>query len=133
MITQFKFTDVQLTAHDMHKQGINPLSTQELKALILNKSVQGNYCVGRRYTLLIDAQGEMRGANDLGIRGVGRLIFDEARQTLTTDWDNGWDVWTGQGYLLNQEIKFFEVNTGRWVTTFTRIESLDISPIRNPP
>ena len=117
-----KMADSGLTEPRIKKQGYKPLSGKELKKRIYNKTVRGEYFIGRIYVTYIDDNGNMEGENDLGSHHFGKNIIDMDNDTLTTQWDGGWDNWTGKAYDVEGEIKFFDTTTLEWRTTFKSFE-----------
>jgi len=117
--------DMGLIEQTIIDKGISSISAQTIKEKILNKTIYGDYCIGRTFELIIDNECNMRGTNDKGFQDFGKCIIDFENNTLSTKWDIGWDNWTGRGYLINDEIKFFDAITGEWRTTFKQIENLN--------
>jgi len=117
-----KMTDFGLTEPMIKEQGYTQLSAKELKERIYNKTVRGEYYIGRVYTTYIDNKGNMEGENDLGSHHFGKCIIDMDENTITTKWESGWDNWTGRAYDVNGEIKFFDTTTLNWRTTFKTFE-----------
>ena len=113
-----KMTDFGLTEPMIKEQGYKHLSAEELKKRIYNKTVKGEYFIGRIFVTYIDDKGNMEGENDLGSHHFGKNIIDLKNDTLTTQWDTGWHNWTGRAYAVDDEIKFFDTNTLKWRTTF---------------
>jgi hypothetical protein len=123
MITKILFADTKLSEKVLIDNGNTPLLVAELKQKILNKSIYGDYYIGRTYIICIDEHDKMTGTNDLGTQDIGQCIFDETHNTLSTKWINGWDNWTGRAYEIENNIKFFDTGNGMWRTTFKKINS----------
>ena len=122
MITKFDFEDALISEKEILEQNIKPLVAKKLKQLIFGKHIFGNYFIGRMYQLHIDTFGKMKGVNDIGTQDLGQCFIDETQNTLSTKWTNGWDNWKANAYLISNEIKFFDVTTGKWLTTFCKIQ-----------
>ncbi|OYT16315.1 MAG: hypothetical protein B7C24_08415 [Bacteroidetes bacterium 4572_77] len=114
--------DFGLTEPMIIEQGYTHLSAEELKRKIYNKTVRGEYFIGRIFVTYIDDKGNMEGENDLGSHHFGINIIDMKNDTLTTQWDKGWHNWTGRAYDIDGEIKFFDTTTLEWRTTFNTLE-----------
>jgi len=117
-----KMVDFGLTESMIKEQGCVQLSAEELKERVFNKTVRGEYYIGRIYVTYIDDKGEMEGENDLGRHVFGKALLNMKENTLTTEWDGYWDNWTGRAYDVNGEIKFFDTTSLQWRTTFKTIE-----------
>ena len=113
-----KMADFGLTEPMIKQQGYKQLSAKQLKERIYNKTIRGEYFIGRIYITFIDNRGEMEGENDLGSHHFGKNIINMENNTLETQWDCGWDNWIGRGYDVDGEIKFFDTTTLEWRTTF---------------
>lgn len=100
-----------------------PITAKTIKEKILNKTICGDYCIGRTFEMFIDNECNMRGTNDKGFQDFGKCFIDFENNTLSTKWNIGWDNWTGRGYLINDEIKFFDGTTREWRTTFKQIDN----------
>ncbi|RUT78979.1 hypothetical protein [Ancylomarina longa] len=118
-----KMIDFGLIEPMIKEQGYSQLSANELKERIFNKTVRGEYFIGRIFVTYIDNKGNMEGVNDLGSHHFGKNIIDMDNDTLTTQWDSGWDNWTGRAYDVDGEIKFFDTSTLVWRTTFKFFEN----------
>jgi len=117
-----KMADFGTTEPMIKEQGYTQLSAKELKERIYNKTIRGEYFIGRIYVVYIDDKGDMEGENDLGSHHFGKNIIDMNNNTLTTKWDSGWHNWTGRAYDIDGEIKFFDTTTLEWRTTFKTFE-----------
>ena len=106
-----KMVDFGLTEPMIEEQGYAQLSANELKEKVYNKTVRGEYFIGRIYITYIDRDGNMEGENDLGSHHFGKCFIDTDKNTITTKWKSGWDNWTGRAYDVNGEIKFFDSTT----------------------
>ena len=117
-----KMMDFGLTEPMIKEQGYSQLSANELKGRIYNKTIRGEYFIGRIFVAYIDNNGDMEGENDLGSHHFGKNIIDKEDDTLTTHWDRGWHNWTGRAYDVDGKIKFFDTTTLEWRTTFKTFE-----------
>ncbi len=87
-----------------------------------NKTIRGEYYIGRIYISYLDEDGNVEGENDLGKHVFGKISINMNDNTLTTKWDGYWDNWTGRAYDVNGEIKFFDTTSLQWRTTFKTFE-----------
>jgi len=117
-----KLADFGTTEQMIKEEGYSQLSAKELMERISNKTVRGDYYIGRRYVTFIDKDGNMEGENDLGSHRFGKCIIDFDTNTITTNWESGWDNWCGRAYDVNGEIKFYDTTTLLWRTTFKKFE-----------
>ena len=115
--------DFGLTEPMIKEQGYTQLSAEELIGRIYNKTIRGEYFIGRIFVTYIDDKGNMEGKNDLGSHHFGKNIIDMKNDTLTTQWDSGWDNWTGRAYEVAGEIKIFDTTSLEWRTTFKFFEN----------
>ena len=115
--------DFGLTEPMIKEQGYTQLSAEELIARIYNKTIRGEYFIGRIFVTYIDDKGNMEGENDLGSHHFGKNIIDMDNDTLTTQWDSSWHNWTGRAYDVAGEIKFFDTTSLEWRTTFKFFEN----------
>ena len=114
--------DFGLTESTIKEQGYKQLTGKELKERIFDKTIRGEYYIGRIYISYLDKDGNVEGENDLGKHVFGKISINMNDNTLTTKWDGYWDNWTGRAYDVNGEIKFFDTTTLTWRTTFKTFE-----------
>jgi hypothetical protein len=114
--------EIQTSKDDLLNLGHTPLTKEEILALIANTTVIGDYEYNghRVYKSFMDANGEIESKNDWGSHVFGRYTIDEDG-LFSVEWDGYWDAWSGVAFLIEGEIKFYDVKTGKWRTTFNAI------------
>jgi hypothetical protein len=112
----------QTTKDDLIEKGYTPLTKQELLELISNTTVSGDYEYSghRRFKTFMNANGEMEGKNDWGSDEFGKWNID-GKGYLSVEWEGYWENWSGMGFKVEDEIKFYDKKTGKWRTTFNNI------------
>ena len=98
------------------------LSGEELNLKMQNKTIFGEYLYGRQYISYAYSDGTVEGENDLGSQVKGRWSINKKNKTLTLKWSGYWDEWTGRAYDVDGEIKFFDIETSHWRTTFNKFK-----------
>ncbi len=98
------------------------LSAEDLKAIIVGKTMRGLYRRGFKYNVFIDHDGSLEGKNHVGSHNYGAWSLDMAAHTFTVKWRNGWDDNTARAYRFGDEVKLFDADTGLWRTTFSGFE-----------
>jgi hypothetical protein len=103
-------------------RGYSPLSKEELMGYIANTTVTGDYEYNghRVYKSFMNANGEIESKNDWGSHVFGRYTIDE-EGVFSVEWDGYWDAWSGVAFLIEGQIKFYDLKTGKWRTTFNAI------------
>ena len=114
--------ELQITKDGLLNLGHRPLSKEALLARIANTTVTGDYEYNghRRYKTFMSPDGEMEAKNDWGSHVFGRYTIDDDGY-FSVSWNGYWDDWTGIAFKINHEIKFYNIEDGRWMTTFTDI------------
>ena len=112
----------ETTKEDLLAKGYTPLTKQELKELISNTTVWGDYEYRghRRYKTFMDSKGAMEGKNDWGSTEFGIWDIDD-NGCLTVEWEGYWEDWSGVAFKVEDEIKFYDIKSGKWRTTFHTI------------
>lgn len=112
----------QTTRDDLLNKGYTPLSKEELLELIANTTVSGDYEYSghRRYKTFMNANGEMEAKNDWGSDESGQWHIDD-NGYFSVAWEGYWEDWTAVAFKVNDEIKFYNMEDGRWMTTFHTI------------
>ena len=124
--------ELQTTKDDLLSQGYIPFSKYELVNLLSNTTVSGDYeYIGhRRYKTYMSASGEMLGENDWGAQESGRWSVNELGH-FSVEWDGYWEAWTALVFSVDETVKFYDIESGQWRTTFNSIvhgkQSLDVS------
>lgn len=116
-------TDINTTEKMIIDREYHQLSVEELKQIIYDTTVKGDYYNGRKYITYTDKDGNMEGKNDLGSHLFGKCTFNTKDNTFSVEWDGYWETWTGRAYDVDGEIQFFDTTTLRWRTTFKMMMS----------
>lgn len=106
------------SVRDMQKLGHQPLSAQALKERVWGKSFVGVFRAPFTYTMKIAHDGALWGRNNYGTKDTGNGAIDEAG-AFTVSWHNYWEAHTTFGYLVDEAIHLFDVQTGEWRTTLS--------------
>jgi len=106
------------------KNGAKQLNGSEIKNLIKNKEVQGNFPGGFVFIARIYADGLTKGVNQYGHFDVGNWKIDFKHNLLLIEWKNGWINTSTRGYQIDNTVVFFDSLTGNWKTTFTTISEI---------
>ena len=111
----------KITRDEMLKKYV-PLTKERLQALISNTTVTGDYEYNghRIYKTFMNENGEMEAKNDWGSHVFGHYSIDDEGY-FSVSWDGYWDDWTGIAFETHKEIRFYNIEDGRWMTTFTDI------------
>lgn len=108
-----------------------PLTADELRQTISNKTIYGDFGAFFKAVTTITADGHMEGRNNAGAHVFGHCVVNNDG-TLTLKWDSGWIDATLRAYHVDGQIKFFDVTSGAWRTTFTHVEDGLQSPLVAP-
>ena len=111
------------------KAGYKPLSGEELRQKISNKTVFGDYGYLFKFVTVLEENGAMEGRNNAGAHNFGKWSIDNHAATISVIWDSGWDNTTTRAYWVDEQIKMFDVADGQWRTTFTTITDGCQSPV----
>ncbi len=88
----------------------------------MDKTIKGDYYVGRQYISYVDENGTMEGINDLGTHCAGEWSINMDDGSFTVSWSCYWDNWTGHAYDVDGEIQFYDGTAHLWRTTFKTFE-----------
>ena len=99
------------------KNGHPQLSGKELRNRIAGKTASGDYGEAFKYVLFFDANGTMEGKNNAGAHNFGAWSINDPDDTISVQWDAGWDATTTRAYDVEGEIKLYDSDTGLWRTT----------------
>lgn len=105
--------------------GFKQLTGIELKELIINQEVNGNYPGGFTFVARIYENGTIEGINNLGHYDVGYWTIDFNKNTIQLEWENGWYNTTTRVYKVTSTIEFFDIDTGNWRSTFKKFTHLE--------
>jgi len=114
--------ELQTTKDDLLTLGHTPLSKEALVACIANTTVTGDYEYNghRIYKSFMDTNGDIESKNDWGSHIFGKYTIDD-NGDFSVEWDGYWDAWTGIAFEVDGNIKFYDIYTGKWRTTFHSI------------
>ena len=114
--------EIKTTKDDLIAKGYTPLTKEELLKLISHTTVCGDYEYSghRKYKTFMNANGSMEAKNDWDSHEEGRWSVDE-NGYLSVEWDGYWEDWSGMGFKVDDEIKFYDSKTGKWRTSFHNI------------
>jgi len=114
--------EIETTKDDLVAKGYIALTPKVLLKLISNTTVSGDYEYSghRRYKTFMNANGEMEAQNDWGTYEEGKWKVDE-NGYFTVEWDGYWEDWTGVAFQVDNELKFYDLKSGKWRTSFDSI------------
>ena len=115
--------EMQTTKSDLIAKGYTALTKEELLEYISNTTVIGDYAYNghRVYKSFMNANDQVTGKNDWGSYEEGRWSIDK-NGLLSVSWEGYWEEWTGVAFKVDDAIKFYDIQTGRWRTTFNHIK-----------
>jgi len=114
--------EIKTTEQNLIDDGYKKLTNEQLHELLVDKTVWGDfeYKGWRKFISYINPDGTIEGLNDWDSNVEGHWIIQN--DSLTFDWDGYWIDWTGNAYEVDGEIKFYDVETNLWMSSFTKIE-----------
>ena len=119
------------TKDDLLSRGYKPLTQEELLEFISGNTVGGDYEYSghRVYKTYMNVTGDMQAKNDWGSEEQGSWSVD-SEGYLSVKWEGYWEDWSGVAFKIDDVIKFYDVSSGKWRTTFHYIaegeEELDV-------
>lgn len=113
--------DMGTTEALMLEANYKQISAQELRQLLLGNTILGDFAFAYKYIMTIGIDGSLEGINNVGSLHVGQLIIADADNTISVQWRDGWENTTSRAYVVDEEIKLYNIGNGRWSTTFTEI------------
>ncbi len=118
--------ELKITQLDVINQGHIKIDKIQLKNLLLNKTVTGTYEYNghRIFKSYLNPNGNVNGQNDLGSYEEGKFIINED-DTFSIEWDGYWENWTANVYKIDNKIKFYDIATNMWRTTFFDIQDAE--------
>ena len=119
----YEYTGSAFTEKEIIAKGHSLLTGEELRKLISNKTIYGDYVMGYKFVTDIYDNGTAEGVNHVGSHDFGEWRIDIENNTLILNWKNGWVDTVTRAYEVNGHIEFYDVDTGRWRTTFKQFEN----------
>jgi hypothetical protein len=112
----------ETNADSLLMKGYKPLTKIELTELISDTTVSGDYEYHghRRYKTFMNKNGTMVGSNDWGSLEKGQWSIYR-NGYLCVMWDGYWENWIAKAFKIGEEIKFYDIESGEWRTTFNKI------------
>ncbi len=104
------------------ERGYSKLTGEELKERIIDKTVSGDYLYGRRFKGYTSSNGMLEGENDLGVHLFGQWSIDMNNNSITMIWEGNWHNTITYAYNVESEIRFYDIDTGNWRSTYRSIE-----------
>ena len=118
----FEYTGSNSIEKDIIENGYLQLSGKELLSRIINNTILGDYPSGYKFISDIYDNGTAEGINNVGSHNFGNWTIDYEKNTLQLKWKNGWLDTITRAYDVNGNIEFYDVDTGKWRTTFKTFE-----------
>jgi len=112
------FKEPIATEQQARAAGHTQLTGAELAARISGAAIIGLYRRGFHFRATLAPDGSVAGQNHVGVHDSGRWRIDEQAHTLSVTWSGGWEANTTHAFQVGDEIQFFDVDSGRWRTTF---------------
>lgn len=121
---EFNYTGSDFTEKEIREQGYIHLSGKELLSRISNQTIFGDYPMGYKFVTNIYENGTAEGVNNVGAFDDGNWSIDLNKNILQLEWKNAWINTTTRAYEINGNIEFYDIDTGKWRTTFKIFETL---------
>ena len=121
--TEFDYTGNDFTEKEIKEQGYIQLSGKELLSRISNRTIFGDYPMGYKFVTNIYENGTANGVNNVGSFDNGNWSIDLKKNTLQLEWKNAWINTSTRAYEVNGNIEFYDIDTGKWRTTFKVFET----------
>jgi hypothetical protein len=118
----FDYTGSNFTEKELIKNGYIQLSGKELLSRIINRTIFGDYPMGYKFVAEIYENGTAKGINNVGSIDNGNWRIDFKEHTLQLKWRNAWIDTITRAYDVNGNIEFYDIDTGKWRTTFKIFE-----------
>ena len=118
----FAYTGRKFTEKEIVENGYSQLSGKELLLRISNMTILGDYPMGYKFVTEIYKNGTAEGVNNVGSKDSGNWRIDFEKNTLQLEWKNAWIDTTTRAYDVNGNIEFYDIDTGKWRTTFKIFE-----------
>ena len=120
----FDYTGSNFTEKEIVENGHVQLSGKELLSKMSNMTIFGDYPFGYRFVVDIFDNGSAEGINNVGSHNFGKWIIDFEANTLKLEWENSWIDTITRAYYVHGNIEFYDVDTGKWRTTFKIFQNL---------
>ena len=118
----FDYTGSDFTEKEIIENGHIQLSGNDLLLRIRNSTIFGDYPMGFKFVTDIDENGTVKGINNVGSFDSGKWRIDFETHTLQLEWKNAWINTITRAYDVNENIEFYDIDTGKWRTTFKIFE-----------
>ncbi len=116
----FDYTGSNFTEKEIIENGHLQLSGKELLLRISNMTIFGDYPTGYKFVTEIYENGTANGINNVGSFDSGNWTIDFEKNILQLEWENAWINTVTRAYNVN--IEFYDIDTGKWRTTFKIFE-----------
>ena len=120
----FDYTGSNFTEKEVVENGYLQIPGKELLSRISNKMIYGDYPNSYKFVTKIYENGIAEGINNVGSFDRGNWIIELESNTLQLVWENAWFNTLTRAYDVKGNIEFYDVDTGKWRTTFKNFESL---------
>ena len=114
----FIYKGSNLTEKLAIKKGYKRFTGEELLSKISDKTIYGEYPNGYKFVANIYKDGSVEGANHVGSYDWGIWTIDKKQDTLQIKWKNAWMDTLTHAYNVDGNIEFYDIDTGKWRTTF---------------
>lgn len=118
----FDYTGSEYTEEDVIAKEYKLITGEALQVIISNTTIYGDYPNGYLFVTDIYANGTTEGINDVGSHDFGKWTIDYEKNRLQLAWKNSWIDTVTRAYDVNGNIEFYDVDTGKWRTTFKAFE-----------
>ena len=122
-------TDNTITRQDMIDKSNKMLSKNEIEKIYSETTITAKYFYNNTWFKAITnsySDGTITGQNNVGSSDKGRWEVSEDG-VLSLEWDEYWESWSAFGYRVQDEVMFFDTDTGKWRITLSIIEDGELS------
>ena len=120
----FEYVGSNFTENEIIEKGYIQLNGKELLSRISNKIISGDYPIGYKFVTEIYENGTTEGINNVSSVDYGNWTIDFNANTLQLVWTNAWINTITRAYNVNGNIEFYDIDTGKWSTTFRMFKEL---------
>ncbi len=124
--------DIGTTEDTVLTGGHTRLSGRELEQKLVGNTITGEFGFLFKYVMTVKDDGTLEGKNNAGAHHFGRYSIDTDENTISVEWDSGWVNTTSRAYEADGAIKLFNIETGKWETTFTDFKPGCSAPLIAP-